>query len=857
MVLETVQNLNDLSGNEPLAIWQAARFFLEVYAIEKIKERLTTEKKIKTAAKTIPKQILRRGLDDGTERLRGQFRDASQRGQRSDGYGGDQIEDAAWKGTRWGTRGVELLLKKKKGSSKTEEAEAPSDTDFPEVESPIEAPPSTDSQERIQIKTKDAVPRQAEGPRSTERQPSPSSITGAKTSPQEHSKPPKIKTREAVQQTALSGRTDAVPIDSKAPAVDMPIRTREAESAFRHERGTPPTRRVETPAPRHGTRASPPPGGHTIHTQEHHQPLGIKTKDSYIRRKEPLALNEAEASAQANDLGQRMKRSFFQRKATLPAEKPALASSQGEREFVQEQGRKEAVKQAEFRRSKHKESFRQIGDSGTGKPPITRSVEQFSRQHPAPPSAVGSGSFTSVGKEMERPVGKAIPKGTSRGKNAVKASKAGIKSSRHAARKTVKTAERSAKTAQAARVSAKAPQRVVQAVRATAKAGAATAKGLGKAALSALKRAAAAARELAAAIMAGGWVVAVITLIICIVGLLVTSPFGLFFSDPGSGMTIPEAVAQLNGEFTAQIEQIKTDNPYDTLDFDESGVALVTDNWTNVLAVYSVRVSSGDGTGASILTSENLSVLRETFWDMTEITYATETVEHEDEDDEIILHISVTAKTAQQIANEYGFTEEQKALLEEMLKPEYQDLFQSLIGSNQSITLSPQEVQEILSRLPDDLSEERRQVVLTAYQLLGKVNYFWGGKSLVLGWDARWGTPKEVWAAGSPSTGTIRPYGLDCSGFVDWVFYNVSGGSYIIGHGGGASAQHSYCTAITWVDAQPGDLVFYPGYSHVGIVCGFDSGGDVQIIHCASGSNNVVVTGKIGFTTIARPNYYS
>ena len=232
-------------------------------------------------------------------------------------------------------------------------------------------------------------------------------------------------------------------------------------------------------------------------------------------------------------------------------------------------------------------------------------------------------------------------------------------------------------------------------------------------------------------------------------------------------------------------------------------------------------------------------------------------MEHEDENDEIILHISVTTKTAQQIADEYGFTEEQKALLEEILKPEYQDLFQSLIGSNQSITLSPQEVQEILSRLPDDLSEQRRQVVLTAYQLLGKVNYFWGGKSLVLGWDSRWGTPKEVWAAGSPSTGTIRPYGLDCCGFVDWVFYNVSGGSYVIGHGGGASAQHSYCTAITWADAQPGDLVFYPGDSHVGIVCGFDSGGNIQIIHCASGSNNVVVTGKIGFTTIARPNYYS
>ena len=162
-----------------------------------------------------------------------------------------------------------------------------------------------------------------------------------------------------------------------------------------------------------------------------------------------------------------------------------------------------------------------------------------------------------------------------------------------------------------------------------------------------------------------------------------------------------------------------------------------------------------------------------------------------------------------------------------------------------------------MERLPEDLSEERRQAVLTAYQLLGKVNYFWGGKSLVLGWDSRWGTPTEVWAAGSPSTGTVRPYGLDCSGFVDWVFYNVSGGSYVIGHGGGASAQHSYCTDISWSEAVPGDLVFYPGDSHVGIVCGFDAGGNVQIIHCASGANNVVVTGKSGFTSIGRPNYYS
>ena len=161
----------------------------------------------------------------------------------------------------------------------------------------------------------------------------------------------------------------------------------------------------------------------------------------------------------------------------------------------------------------------------------------------------------------------------------------------------------------------------------------------------------------------------------------------------------------------------------------------------------------------------------------------------------------------------------------------------------------------LIRDLPEGLSLEREAVVRTACSLVGKVNYFWGGKSLVLGWDSRWGELRQVTAAGSSTTGTYQPYGLDCSGFVDWVFYNQSGGSYVIGHGGGATMQHSYCTDISWADAQPGDLVFYPDNSHVGIVGGRDANGELLIIHCASGYNNVVITGKEGFASVGRPRY--
>ena len=104
-----------------------------------------------------------------------------------------------------------------------------------------------------------------------------------------------------------------------------------------------------------------------------------------------------------------------------------------------------------------------------------------------------------------------------------------------------------------------------------------------------------------------------------------------------------------------------------------------------------------------------------------------------------------------------------------------------------SHTMEPTgEAMEVWERLPDDLSMERRMVVTYALALVDKVDYFWGGKSLVLGWDDRWGELTEVTAEGSDTTGTEQPYGLDCSGFVDWAFYNASGGEYVIGQGGGA-----------------------------------------------------------------------
>ena len=75
----------------------------------------TIKDKLKEKIKSAPKELVRRGLDDGTKHLWGQLREAAQLGQAND-CGGDRIEDTAARGANQTRCGVEHLLKKKKSA---------------------------------------------------------------------------------------------------------------------------------------------------------------------------------------------------------------------------------------------------------------------------------------------------------------------------------------------------------------------------------------------------------------------------------------------------------------------------------------------------------------------------------------------------------------------------------------------------------------------------------------------------------------------------------------------------------------------------------------------------------------------
>jgi cell wall-associated NlpC family hydrolase len=152
------------------------------------------------------------------------------------------------------------------------------------------------------------------------------------------------------------------------------------------------------------------------------------------------------------------------------------------------------------------------------------------------------------------------------------------------------------------------------------------------------------------------------------------------------------------------------------------------------------------------------------------------------------------------------------------------------------------------------------RVAQAALSQVGRVEYFWGGKSLHMGPDPRWGMLTRVTSAGSDTTGMLIPFGLDCSGLVSWAAANAAkspGAGEAIGQG--AKAQFAKASPVSWRKARPGDLAFFPDLSHVGIIIGWGVGGRLRVVHASKSLGGVVLSENaelIGFTQIARPKLY-
>ena len=160
------------------------------------------------------------------------------------------------------------------------------------------------------------------------------------------------------------------------------------------------------------------------------------------------------------------------------------------------------------------------------------------------------------------------------------------------------------------------------------------------------------------------------------------------------------------------------------------------------------------------------------------------------------------------------------------------------LGNGQMVPLTDAELLAFVAR--QNCSETRKHILTTALSLVGKVPYFWGGKSAP-GWNDDWNTPRLVTAAGSTTTGTIRPYGLDCSGFSTWVFNTAVG----VEIGAGCNGQYPNTFGISASELLPGDLGFLAdddGWGHVLIFAGYSETGERMWVHSSGGEGVILNT---------------
>ena len=220
------------------------------------------------------------------------------------------------------------------------------------------------------------------------------------------------------------------------------------------------------------------------------------------------------------------------------------------------------------------------------------------------------------------------------------------------------------------------------------------AKTVAKATTKAVRATMTTAKMSVAAIAAGGWAAIVAIVVICLSALLLGSVFGIFFAgeDTGTGQTIQTVVREINSDYDDKLISIRDKSSYDVLEMKGSRAV-----WKEVLAVYSVKVNTDPDNPQEVVTMDDAKkkLLKTIFWDMNNISSRTEDkletviTETDDGNGNIVqiknterrtyLYITVSHKTAYDMASKYGFNREQREYLDELLSDENNSLWSSVL----------------------------------------------------------------------------------------------------------------------------------------------------------------------------------
>lgn len=179
-------------------------------------------------------------------------------------------------------------------------------------------------------------------------------------------------------------------------------------------------------------------------------------------------------------------------------------------------------------------------------------------------------------------------------------------------------------------------------------------------------------------------------------------------------------------------------------------------------------------------------------------------IDEETNENIVILNVTLTIYTFDEMLDILGFTDEQKERAYEIKQLPFEKIYQEINFNEQGKGLSREEIEALVGSLPDT-TPNREEIRAIAFTLVDYTVYDWGGK-----------------ASGSVE----RPTGLDCSGFVAWVYDRAGITSEL--QGGGTTYQWGLSTGISYGELKVGSLGFQhdpatltnQGNNHVGIYIG-------------------------------------
>lgn len=266
----------------------------------------------------------------------------------------------------------------------------------------------------------------------------------------------------------------------------------------------------------------------------------------------------------------------------------------------------------------------------------------------------------------------------------IKSANKGIKTSKKVAKKQAKKVTKN---------TIKNSEKAVKIMKNTVKVTAKTIKLTIKAIISSIKAIISATKALIELIIAGGWVAILVIIVICLIGLLCGSIYGIFFSseDIGNSIRMTDCIEELNIEMDNRIREIEKNTPHDEIVIESKKA-----EWQGVLAIYTIRVSNDNKNEVITIDDNKKAILRQIFWDMNSISseVITEVYNEDNSIDYVgnrkesmekrVLHIRINSKDINEIKVKYNFNNNQVKQLNELTNEKNKSLWNYAIYGNYS-----------------------------------------------------------------------------------------------------------------------------------------------------------------------------